>query len=276
MKAIALAILIMISFLTPAQETTIWRGHTADGIYHETGLLKEWPESGPQMLWHYNGIGKGFSSPVFANGKIYISGMSDTIGHVFLFALDGELLNKFTYGPEHFISYPGARSSPTIAGELLYIMSGLGVVYCLDAGTGKVKWTKDLMKDFNGRNLRWGVTETIVLDGNRVYCTPGGTQYNMVALDRFTGDLVWESKGDGHTSAYCTPLLVEFPEGKILYNIMAGSVMAVRAKSGEKLWSHPFMNKRGIHPNTPIYKEGGLYCFSGYGYGGLQIFSWAY
>jgi outer membrane protein assembly factor BamB len=271
MKSVSFITLCLVFSIVSAQESTKWRGPTADGIYPETGLLKEWPESGPEILWYNSEIGKGFSSPVFAKGKIYVSGMIDTTGYIFVLNQDGELINKYPFGPEYHISYPGARSSPTIAGDLLYIMSGYGVVTCLDLGSGAITWSKDLLNDFDGINTRWAMTETLVVDGDRVFCTAGGKRYNMVALNRITGGLIWESRGDGKVSAYCTPLLVDFPDGKILFTHTEANIMAVKASSGEKLWTRPYKNRLGIHPNTPIYHKGSLYCFSGAGYGGVMI-----
>ena len=250
MKSISIILLCIVYSTISAQESTRWRGPTADGIYPDKGLLKEWPESGPEMLWHYDEIGKGFSSPVFTNGNIYISGMIDTSGYIFVLNQDGELLNRYYYGPEYHISYPGSRSSPTIAGDLLYILNGYGEVFCMDLSNGTIKWSKDLFNDFDGRNTQWAITETLVVDGDRIYCTPGGVKSNMVALNRFSGDLIWESRGDGNVSAYCTPLLVEFPNGKILFTHTENNILAVNAKTGKKLWSRPYKNRLGIHPNT--------------------------
>jgi outer membrane protein assembly factor BamB len=254
-----------------AQEPTRWRGPNANGIYPEKGLLKEWPDGGPELLWYSEGLGEGYSSPVIANGKIYISGMIENTGYIFVLTDDGELMDRFKYGEEFHVSRPGARSTPTLVGDLLYMLSGQGKLYCMDSNNGKIRWAKDLFADFGGRNLRWGVNESVVVDGDIVYCTPGGPEYNLFAMDRYSGDLIWKCAGEGSLSAYCTPLLVDFPSGKILFTMTNSHVLAVRASDGQLLWSHPYTNSRNIHPNTPIYFEGGLYCFSGYGHGGAML-----
>ena len=254
-----------------AQEPTRWRGPNANGIYPEKGLLKEWPAGGPAMLWHSEGLGEGYSSPVIANGKIYISGMIDNTGYISVLNDDGKLMDQFKYGAEFHVSRPGARSTPTVAGDLLYMLSGEGKLYCMDSNNGKIRWVKDLFADFGGRNLRWGVTESVVVDGDKVYCTPGGPEYNVVALDRHSGELIWKCSGEGSLSAYCTPLLVDFPSGKILFTMTNSHILAVQASDGRLLWSHPYKNSRNIHPNTPVYDDGGLYCFSGYGHGGAML-----
>jgi outer membrane protein assembly factor BamB len=254
-----------------AQTPTRWRGPNGNGIYEETGLLKQWSESGPEIIWHFQGLGEGHSSPAFANGMIYLSGMIDGNGYIFVLDYDGNLKLKVPYGKEFTESYPGSRSTPVIAGDLLYIYSGLGVLSCLDAKTGDMKWRKDVFNDFDGKNIQWGVTETVVIDGDVVYVTPGGKKNNVVALNRFNGDLIWTSAGKGELSAYCTPLLIELPARKLLVTMTADHIIGVDTKDGKLLWSHPQTNRYQVHANTPIHHDGGLFCFSGYGQGGVKL-----
>ena len=253
-----------------AQEPTAWRGGN-NGLYNETGLLKSWPEAGPEILWSYEGLGEGHSSPVVANDKIYISTMIDGEGYVFVFSQDGKLLWKVNYGEEFTESYPGARSSVVVAGDLMYVYSGHGDLICMDSGNGDLKWKKNAFEDFDGENIRWGVTETVVIDGDLVYLTPGGKKNNVVALNRFNGDLVWTSAGKGELSAYCTPLLVELPARKLLVTHTANHIIGLDAKTGELLWDYPHTNRWSVHPNTPIFYKGDLFCFSGYGQGGVKL-----
>ena len=253
------------------QTPTHWRGPSANGIYPDQGLLKEWPAEGPQMLWHYDLLGKGHSSPVFGNDKIYITGMIDSTGYIYVLSMKGELLTKWEYGKEFWESWPGARSSVTLAGDLLYFESGKGVLYCLSALDGTVKWKKDLFTDFDGGNITWGVTETVVVDGDVLYCTPGGKKNNVVALNRFNGKLIWTSPGKGELSAYCTPLIVTLPDRKLLVTHTASSIIGIDASNGNLLWSHPQPNEWSVHANTPVYDNGRIFCFSGYGQGGPML-----
>jgi len=208
---------------------------------------------------------------VIAGDKIYITGMEGETGYVYALDKTGRFLWKAAYGPEYSTSYPGARSSATVAGELLYMLSGRGVLVCMSAEDGAVKWSKDLFKDFDGRSIRWGITETVVVDGNKVYCAPGGSTNNIIALDRYSGDLIWSSAGKGDVSAHCTPLLIDLPKRKILVTMMANNILGLDANTGKLLWSHPQTNQYSIHANTPIFNEGGVFCFSGYGRGGVKL-----
>ena len=273
MSKFVLSLLISLAFSSFAfgQSPTKWRGPLGNGIYPDKGLLKEWPAEGPHMLWHFDELGKGHSSPVFANNRIYITGMLDKTGYVFVLSMDGKLLSKWEYGPEFTESYPGSRSSVTIAGELLYIESGLGVLYCMNTSDGSIKWKKDLFTDFDGKNITWGVTETVLVDGDVLYCTPGGPNNNVVALNRITGNLIWSTPAKGELSAYCTPLLIPLAARKLLVTHTASHIIGLDAATGKLLWSHPQPNTYSVHPNTPLYHDGGLFCFSGYGQGGPKL-----
>ncbi len=261
----------IINFSSFAQVPTKWRGPHGNGIYNETGLLTKWPDSGPEIMWHFDNLGEGFSSPVFANNMIYVSGGKDEKGFISALDKNGNLLWEKEYGKEFFESYPGVRSSPTVVGDLLYIYSGYGVLTCMDSNNGAIKWQKDLLNDFDGQNIRWGVTETVVVDGDNVFVTPGGKKNNVIALNRFNGNLVWSSEGLGETSAYCTPLLIELPARKLLVTHTADHLIGLDAANGKLLWSYPHPNRWSVHANTPIYEDGGLFCFSGYGQGGEKL-----
>ena len=271
-KGIILLIVIAFSAANIHSQTpTRWRGPNGDGVYEETGLLEEWPASGPDILWHFSGIGEGHSSPAIANGLIYLSGMIDNTGYIHALTADGKLKWKASYGEEFHESYPGSRSTPVIAEDLLYIYSGHGVLTCMDAKSGEVKWQVDVLDKYDGENIRWGVTETVVVDGDKVYVTPGGKKHNMVALNRFDGELVWSAEGAGDLSAYCTPLLIKLPERDLLVTHTADNIIGVCAESGNTLWTYPHTNRWQVHANTPIYKNGKVFCFSGYGQGGVML-----
>lgn len=265
---LAFQLIVITSF---GQEPTKWRGSNENGNYNETGLLKQWPASGPEIIWHYDDLGEGHSSPVFANNVIYISAGIDNEGYIVVLNKNGEFQWKASYGKEYFDSYPGARSSPTVVGDLLYIYSGHGVLTCMDAKNGEVKWKKSSFDDFDGQQLNWGVCETVVVDGDLVYVTPGGKNYNVVALNRFNGELVWSTKAMGDPSAYCTPLLVELPARKLLVTHTANHIIGLDATTGELLWSQALTNRWGVHANTPIFHDNSLFCFSGYGAGSVKL-----
>jgi outer membrane protein assembly factor BamB len=251
--------------------TTHWRGPDGNGIYPGKQLLKKWPEAGPQLSWTFDNLGIGYSSPAIVGNQIFLTGMEGETGYVYALSKDGKLLWKSPYGEEFSTSYPGSRSSPSVTGELLYMLSGQGRLVCMHTASGKIRWSRDLFRDFDGRNIQWGMTETVVVDGDRVYCTPGGRQNNLIALNRFDGTLIWSSPGKGDISAHCTPALIQLPTRKLLVTMTANNILGVDADNGKLLWSHPQTNRYSIHANTPIYHQGAVFCFSGYGKGGVKL-----
>ncbi|MBC8004394.1 MAG: PQQ-binding-like beta-propeller repeat protein, partial [Verrucomicrobia bacterium] len=257
--------------VSKAQEATQWRGKNSSGIYSVDKLLTAWPADGPQMLWSADGIGPGFSSPALANDKIYINGMVDGQSTLFVLDQNGKILQQFNYGKEFDASFPGTRSTPTIAGDLAYLLTGHGKLTCLNLTTGKPVWEKDFLTQTDGSNITWGFTESILLDGDRLFCTPGGKTNNVMALNRMTGETIWNSNGMGELSAYCTPLLVKLPASQLLVTHTAGNVIGIDDATGKMLWNFAHPNQWAVHPNTPIYHDGGLFVFSGYGQGGEKL-----
>lgn len=273
MKNLSLIAFLLFSLAHVAfcQEATQWRGENSSGIYKVDQLLSSWPADGPKVLWSADGLGQGFSSPAFANNKIYINGMVAGQAVLFIFDLNGKKLQEFPYGKEFDTSYPGVRSTPSIVGDLAYLLTGMGKLTCLDLNSGKPVWIKDFLTDFDGVNITWGYTESVVVDGNKVYCTPGGKNNNVVALNRMTGATIWSSSGSGEISAYCTPLLIKLPARQLLVTHTASHVIGIDAENGKLLWNFPHPNQWSVHANTPIYSEGSVFVFSGYGQGGEKL-----
>jgi outer membrane protein assembly factor BamB len=254
-----------------AQEPVQWQGVNRDGIYPEKNLLKTWPADGPSLLWHFDDLGEGHGSAAIAGDRIYLTGEIQTIGYVFCLSLDGKLIWKIPYGVEWTESWPGSRVTPLVTDGKVYLMSAFGSVVCLKADKGTVLWKADLLKDYDGRNITWGMTENLLVDGNKLICTPGGISANIIALDKNTGKLIWKSAGNGEKSAYCSPMLINLPKKKILVTMTENSIIALDAANGVKLWSQPQTNKYAVHANTPIFSNDQLYCVSGYGKGGVML-----
>jgi len=264
--------LILIANMLTAQEASQWRGKDRDGIYDEKGLLRSWPAAGPTLLWHYDNLGEGHASAaVVAHEKIYTAGATDGKGTVFAFSLDGKLVWSTPYGDEWIESYPGSRSTPVINDGKVYLMSAFGKIVCLSADKGNILWSVDIMKDYDARNITWGVTENLLIDGDKLFCTAGGVKHNVIALNKDTGKLIWSSAGNGEISAYCSPLLITLPARKIVVTMTEKSILGLDAATGKKLWSYEQINMYAVHANTPLYSNGYLYCVSGYGYGGVML-----
>ena len=255
-----------------SQEASQWRGKDRDGIYDEKGLLKSWSAAGPTLLWHFDNLGEGHASAaVVSHEKIYIAGATEAKGMVFAFSLDGKLVWNTPYGDEWIESYPGSRSTPVINDGKVYLMSTFGKIVCLSADKGNILWTVDIMKDYDGRNIVWGITENLLIDGDKLFCTAGGIKNNVIALNKNTGKLIWSNPGNSEPSAYCSPLLITLPTRKIMVTMTEKSILGLDAATGKKLWSYEQINTYAVHANTPLYSNGYLYCVSGYGCGGVML-----
>jgi outer membrane protein assembly factor BamB len=264
--------LTFISNILYAQEASQWRGKNRDGIYDEKALLREWPVGGPRLLWHYDNLGEGHASAaVVSHEKIYTTGAVDGKGSVFAFTLDGKLAWRTPYGDEWTESYAGSRSTPLVNDGKIYLMSAFGKIVCLSADKGNIVWSVDIMKNYDGRNITWGVTENLLIDGDKLFCTVGGTKNNVIALNKNSGKLIWSNPGNGEKSAYCSPILITLPARKIVVTMTEFSILGIDAATGKKLWSYEQRNQYAVHANTPLYSNGYLYCVSGYGYGSVML-----
>ncbi len=269
--SISLLIFFNCSIIAISQPATTWRGPLQSGVYEETGLLDKWPSSGPEILWSFDKLGIGFSSPAISNGTIYIAGMEGSTGFIYALSNSGQLKWKSAYGKEWDKSYEGTRATPVIVGNELYILSGTGNLSCMNAQNGKSIWKKNILNEFRGRNIEWGINETVVIHEDKIICTPGGTQHNVVALNRNTGKLIWSSKGKGEKSAYCTPLLFNISGRNMVITHTEKNILCIDADSGDLLWNYAHTNRYSVHPNTPLIYDGSVFCFSGYGQGGVML-----
>ncbi|MFO7617283.1 MAG: PQQ-binding-like beta-propeller repeat protein [Bacteroidales bacterium] len=252
-----------------------WRGTDRLGIYHDSNLLTEWPEAGPDLVWEYEGVGNGYGSPVFTpDNKMYIMGETDSLAWLMVFDHDGNFLWKKDFGHEWVKNYNGSRCAPTIAGDEVYVTSGMGTIHCFNRHTGEKIWSIDMVNDLGGEFPLFGYSEAVAIEGNRMFCTPGGPVHNVVALNRFTGEPIWSNPGKGERSAYNQPKIITLPERSILVTFSAYAMLGLDTQSGEMLWSHEQDNipvaerKPGngdTHSNTVLYEDGFIYYVEGDG-----------
>jgi outer membrane protein assembly factor BamB len=257
---VGFVVLVILSCKNQKEKASQWRGLDRKGIYYETGLLESWPENGPELLWSFEGLGAGHSCPGIGNDRIFINGMPDTIGVLYSFDKNGNLLWQKEYGDEWHENYTGTRSTPLVVNGLVYLVSGMGEVFCFNAEKGDVVWSVDLLEKFAGVNIQWGIAESVLIDGDNLICTPGGEEHNVVALNRHTGVTVWSSKGFGEQSAYCSPVLVVHNKMRLIVTMTETSVIGIDAGTGELYWRVIQLQTNKIHANTPVYDKGVLYC----------------
>jgi len=265
-------LLIQCTSTIPPPEESQWRGPNRDGIYPEQNLLTEWPEKGPDLIWDYNELGKGYSSAAVTSQSVIIAGTIDSISYLYSFDHEGNKLWEAELGPEWMKTFPGIRSTPLIVGDKGYIINGLGTIFCFSSDSGSIVWSKDVLNQFHAKNIQHGINENLLIDGDKLFCTPGGPDSNIVALNRFNGDLIWTSKGSGEKSAYCSPLLVKHNDLKLFVTMTFKSLVAVNSENGDLLWTRPLEgDEYGIHAQTPYYRDGYLFVQDGYEIGCFML-----
>jgi outer membrane protein assembly factor BamB len=258
-----------------AEDWPAFRGPQRDGICRETGLLKEWPESGPLLAWKTTGLGEGFSTVAIVGNVLYTQGHKD--GKQWVMALDvnnkGKLIWQADFGPVRHDGggHPGSHSVPSIDGDRLYTTGIAGEVVCMDIKDGKIIWQKDFVKDFGGAAPRWGFAESVLVDGSWVICTPGGEKNTIVALDKTNGNQVWGA-AVGDAAGYSSVINANIDGVKQYINLTDKGVIAVRAKDGKLLWRYDApASKKGAKCSTCIIIGNSVFAASGYRIGGGRV-----
>lgn len=261
---LTMALLIAAGSLAFADDWPQFRGPARDGKSTEKGLAKAWPEGGPKLLWSVENLGHGFTSVVVSGKMLYTTGLDGNIGVLYAYDLDGNRLWERPYGPDWSGGHSGTRSTPTINDGRLYLMSAHGRVVCLDAVTGDDKWAVDTKQTFGARSISWGITESLLIVGDKVICTPGGREAGMVALDKMTGKTVWVCSALSDKSAYCSPILIERGDRRLIVTMTDAAVVGVDADTGQLLWRHPRKVAYDIEAVSPVHEDGRIYVTSGY------------
>jgi outer membrane protein assembly factor BamB len=270
MKTTVFFVLMSIVFSLSAQNTVQWRNDRT-GVYNEKGLLQSWPAKGPQLLWHYDGLGEGHSSAAIDGDKIYITGLTGDTGYLYVFDMNGKLLNKKEYGKEWAESHNGSRGTVSINDGKLYVATGTGFMICFNQNTLDILWQKDIQSDFGAKNITWGINESPLIVNEKIIFTPGGKEHNVVALNKNDGSLIWSCPGEGDLSAYCSPLFIADQQVPQIVTMTANHILGIDISTGEKLWSFENKNKHSVHANTPVYADNMLLCTSGYGRGSTML-----
>ena len=263
----AFSALLLSAVLAWTDDWPQWRGLSRDSHSRETGLLKEWPKEGPKLLWQIADLGSGYSTPSIAGGRIYLmsnKGLEDEFVDA-LNVKDGKKLWSTRIGkvgnPDQKPSFPGARSTPTVDGKTIYALGSDGDLVCLESETGKIRWKKSLRSDFGGIPGIWAYSESPLVDGNALVCTPGGKDATMVALDKRNGNLIWKSVFPGGDAAGYASLVVA-NTGNIRQYVAytANGLVGVDAKTGAFLWRYE-KNKgaQGMSIQTPVFLDGYVY-----------------
>jgi len=262
---LSLPALILIAACARQPEIAQWRGPHRDGNYPDKGLLKQWPAEGPKLLWWSDTVGDGFGSPVVTQDALFVTGAIDSTGYLYSFNLKGNLLWKVSYGPEWATNFPGSRSAPAVVDNLIYVSSGKGEIVCFDRKNGRKVWSINMFSGLHGKNTQFGYSEGLLVKDSMVFCSPGGADTNVVALNRFTGEMIWKCSGVGQVSAFCSPRIIQRGKHNILLTFSQLSMLGIDAGNGKLLFTHKQDTTGNVHSNAPIYDNGYLYYVAGDG-----------
>jgi len=268
-RALMLLVVVLVAGTCLGSDWAQWWGPNRDGCSAETGLLKAWPENGPKLLWKATGLGEGFSTVAIAGDRIYTTGDEGGSCYVYALALDGgkrlwsTKLGKA--GAPGWGGFKGPRSTPTIDGDLLCVVGQYGEIVCLKSADGKQVWQKHMSDDFGGKRPEWGFSESVLVDGDRVVCTPGGRQGTIVALDKRTGRLLWQTKDCTDEAGYSSIVVAQIGGVKQYVQLTPKSVVGV-GTDGTVLWRAERKGKTAVIP-TPVVRDNKVYVTSGYGVG---------
>ncbi len=248
-----------------------FHGPGRTNISLETGLLKKWPPDGPPLVWKYSDCGNGYSGVTIAEGMIFTAGDFDDAEMLLAVSMDGKLLWKSPNGEAWLRASPGSRATPTYSDGLLYHMGPTGRLAAFEARTGKEVWAVDLAARFDARYGVWGLSENVVVEQGNVLCMPGGSKGRVVALDKQTGETIWANSEIEHSAAYCSPVVVTYGGRRQLLTLTQKSLVGVDVRSGELLWSVPFVPTSPQNALTPVFQDGYVFVACGHSTGGTLM-----
>jgi len=257
----------------PSGEWPQWRGPQRNGLSSEMGLLKSWPTEGPPLVWKTNGAGEGYSTVSISQGRLFTMGnRGDGDARAeYVIALDvatgKELWAARNGSPFANDRGGGPRGTPTVDGDVLYALGGQGELSCLQVKTGQARWHLSLFDKFGGRNNRWGISESPLLEGDWVICNAGGPGASIVALDRRTGELVWKTEELSDRSAYSSAIAADVDGMRQILHFTARGAVGVSARDGKFLWRYDKVANKTADIATPIFQDNLAFFSSAYGTG---------
>jgi outer membrane protein assembly factor BamB len=267
----ALVLLVLCALEVAAQavgEWPQWRGPNRDGISKETGLLKQWPASGPPLVWKAAGAGRGYSSLSASKGRLYTMGLRGE--REFVIAFDFKT-GKEVWATPHGSAFhndrgDGPRGTPTVDGDRVYALGGNGDLTALDAASGKIIWTMNVLQKFGGSNITWGISESPLVVGEKLLVNPGGPGASVVALNKKDGSLIWKSQSDRAGYSSGIPVEVGGKTQVVFFTSTRG--LGLDLETGQFLWEYPRAANNVANAATPVARGNRVFITSDYGNGG--------
>ncbi|GIW82214.1 MAG: hypothetical protein KatS3mg105_4021 [Gemmatales bacterium] len=272
---------LLIAGLVRGDDWPQWLGPQRDGVWRETGIIKQFPKGGPKVRWR-TPIRAGYSGPAVAEGCVYITDRvlapsaknpanpfrrGNVPGSERILCLDektGKILWRHEYDCVYDVSYPlGPRTTPLVADGKVYTLGTMGDLFCLEARTGKVIWSKNFPKEYGAEVPLWGFAAHPLLDGKRLICLVGGKGSLVVAFDKDTGKEVWKALS-APQQGYCPPMIYQVGATRQLIIWEPTSVNGLNPETGEPYWRVPFVVRAALTIPTPRLHDDLLFVTSFY------------
>ncbi|GAB5404926.1 MAG: PQQ-like beta-propeller repeat protein [Aureliella sp.] len=264
-----------------AEDWPNFRGENRDGISSSTNLMDQWPSSGPELLLTAEGAGRGYASPAIAGGKAYtlgdkVPGADDEGERMTCFdAKTGKLLWSTKTGPAWNSgkdSWQGSRSTPAVDGDMVYVITPHGRLVAAKTSNGDIVWSRDLKEDLGGKKKdSWGYSESPLIDGDKLICTPGGPKATVVALNKLTGETIWTcARADDPGAGHSCVVTSNVGGRKVYVQNTGGGPLGIDAETGKLLWDYDISPPTAFIP-TPIIDGDLVYTVAGYGTGGALL-----
>jgi outer membrane protein assembly factor BamB len=277
-----LALLVLCPLAVPAADWPQFRGPSLNGTTPET-IATAWPAGGPKQVWRAP-VNLGFSSFAVAGGKAYTLVLRpvDNVNNEVCVALDADSGKELWAAPLGFAKYDGGgnagapgndggdgpRSTPTVDGDRVYVLSAALGLFCLDAANGRVAWKKDLPREYGASNIRWQNAASPLLEGNHLFLCGGGAGQSLLCFDKATGALVWKGQSDAFTHA--TPIVTTLLGQRQVLFLTQSGLVAVVPGTGQVLWRHSFPYRTSTAA-SPVVGGDIVYCSAGYGVGATAV-----
>ena len=277
-----LLLVLNVSVAALAGDKITWpcfHGPQRNNLSTDTGLMQAWPQEGPELLWTTSGIGHGYSSVAIVGERIFTAGMIDKQTYVTALDLNGKQLWQRLNGKSWEASerqpwavpYAGSRGTPTVDDDTVYHLSELGRLTVFDIHTGEERWHKELLETFNAERPEYGYSESVLIQGDALFCCPGGGGGYMIALEKGTGRTLWASTEIKDAVGNCSPVFASIDGVEQIITMSANRVLSFNPNNGHLLWDYAFGNKRENNVTDVIVNKGLVYASSGYGGGSVLL-----
>lgn len=265
------AVLVLLSVgqaAAQAGEWPQWRGPNRDGMSKETGLLQQWPEGGPPLVWKATGAGRGFSSLAISKGRIFTLGLRGDREYIIAFDV---ATGKEAWATPHGTAFrerrgDGPRSTPTIEGNKGYALGANGDLSAFDTTTGRLLWNMNVLQKFGGENITWGISESPLIIGEKLIANPGGPGASVVALNKKDGSLIWKSQND--RAGYSSAMVVDIGGKKQVVVFTSRRAVGLDLNDGKLLWEYERPSNDVANIATPVVRGNRVFISSDYGVGG--------